>query len=218
MKAVIYARVSMEELDPESQLTLLREFAKKHGIEVVGELVEYASAYVTRPEDRETWLKAVLTAKETGSVILVISLDRVSRRYEDLVRTLDILREYGVQVIAVQEPWLQALATIPDQTLRKFIYDILVRAMAYSYQKYVESIIEKTKAGLMRARAEGKRVGRPPKISDHVIEKYLRRYRRAGVSLRAIWRLIMEREGVKITYPGFLKRVKKLGEKRKEGT
>ncbi len=212
MKVVIYARVSTEDLDPESQLTLLRDFSRRHGLEIVGEFIEYASAYETKPEDREVWMKAVNTARETGSTILVISLDRISRRYDYLVRTLDILREQGIQVIALQESWLQALATIEDQTLRKFIYDVIVRALAYSYQKYVESIIEKTKAGLMRAREMGKHIGRPQLISDGEIERYLKRYRKAGLSIRSIWKIVRG-DGYKISYSRFAQRVKQLRKK-----
>jgi len=47
---------------------------------------------------------------------------------------------------------LQSLATIPDEVLRKLIFDIVVRALGYWYQKYVESLREKIKAGRSKQR------------------------------------------------------------------
>ncbi len=215
LKAVIYARVSKEDLNPENQIILLRDFAKRHGIEIVDEYVEQASGYETRPEDREAWARAVDVAKENNALIIVVSLDRIARRYEYLVKTLDSLREQNVQVISLQEPWLQALATIPDQTLRKFIYDVIVRALAYSYQQYVESIREKTRAGQMRAKMMGKHIGRPPAITDRELERYLAKYRALGLSLKAVWKIAVA-DGYKISYKRFLDRARML-RKKKQG-
>ncbi len=214
MKAVIYARVSREELDPENQIIALRGFAEKHGIEVVGEFVEQASGYETVPEERKGWVDAVNTAKQNSAAILVVSLDRISRRYRYLVKTLDTLNEHGVQVISIQEPWLEVLATINDQTLRALIYDIIVRVMAYSYQMYVESVREKTKIALIKARAEGKHIGRPPLITDEELEKYLAKYRKLGLNLKSIWKIIRG-DGYKISYTRFTVRVKELRERKR---
>ncbi len=213
MRGVIYARVSKEELDPENQIVMLRSFAEKHGIEIVGEFVEKTSGYETKPEDREIWVKAVDAARENNAAILVFSIDRIARRYEYLLRTLDSLRDQNIQVISLQESWLEMLATISDQTLRALIYDIIVRVMAYTYQMYVESLREKTKAALIKAKMAGKHIGRPPAIPDEKLAEYLAKYK--GHKLKTIWKIAVA-DGYKISYKRFLLRVRELKKKMRQ--
>ena len=211
MKAVLYVRVSTDEQRPENQIVALSKFARSRGIEIVGTFIDPGiSGYETRPEEREGWRKAFETALREKAAIIVFSLDRIARRYDYLVKTLDKLRENNIQVIAYQEEWLQSLAVIPDEALRKLIFDIVVRALAYGYQKYVESLREKIKAGMERARREGKHVGRPPAVPDEFIIKILRKY--PGLSKKALWKIAIG-EGYKISYPRFVKRVNEIVEK-----
>ena len=142
-------------------------------------------------------------------------MDRIARRYDYLVKTLEELRENNIHVIAYQEEWLQSLAVIPDEALRRLIFDIVVRALAYGYQKYVESLREKIKAGMERARREGKHVGRPPAIPEEYIVKLVTKY--PFLKKKDLWK-IARAEGYSISYPRFLMRVndviKKYGLKR----
>ena len=144
LKGVVYVRVSTNEQKPENQVLVLENFAKARGIEIVGRYIDVGvSGYETRPEDREQWSRAVEHALKENAVILVFSLDRIARRYDYLVETLDRLRSMGIQVVAYQEEWLQSLSSIPDESLRKLIFDVIVRALAYGYQKYVDALRER---------------------------------------------------------------------------
>jgi len=205
LKAVIYARVSTEDQKVENQVLALRRFAESRGVEVVGVFEDPGvSGYETKPEERVGWVKAVELASKEGAAILVFSLDRISRRYDYLVKTLDGLRERGVNVITYQEEWLQSLTAIPDEALRKLMFDIVVRALAYGYQKYVEALKEKIKAGMERARKEGKHVGRPPSIPEEFVVKLIRKY--PYLSKKDLWRMARA-ENYRISYPRFVKKV-----------
>ena len=205
MRAVLYIRVSTDEQNPENQALILTNFAKSRNIEIVDRFADPGiSGYETKPEEREGWRKAVEAAKKHKAAILVFSLDRVARKYDYLVKTLDKLREEGIQVIAYQEEWLQSLSAIPDEALRKLIFDIVVRALAYGYQKYVESLKEKIKAGMERAKKEGKHVGRPPAVPDDVIIRLLKKY--PYLSKKDLWKMARA-EGYNISYPRFTKKV-----------
>jgi len=205
MRAVLYIRVSTDEQNPENQVLILTNFAKSRGIEIVDRCVDPGiSGYETKPEEREGWRKAVEAAKKHRAAILVFSLDRIARRYDYLVKTLDKLREEGIQVIAYQEEWLQSLSAIPDEALRKLIFDIVVRALAYGYQKYVESLREKIKAGMERAKREGKHVGRPPAVPEEFLIKIIRKY--PYLSKKDLWRIAIA-EGYKISYPRFVRKI-----------
>lgn len=205
LRAVIYARISTEDRAVENQLLVLREYAKGRGIEILGEFVDVGvSGYEVMPERRDGWVKAVEAARKQGAALLVFSLDRIARKYDYLVKTLEDLRAYGIQVIAYQEEWLQSLAAIPDEALRRLIFDIVVRALAYGYQKYVESLKEKIRAGMERARQRGKHIGRPPAIPDDFIIKLLKKYQ--GLSKKDLWRIAVA-EGYKISYPRFIAKI-----------
>jgi len=170
MRVVCYVRVSTEDQSPESQEVYLREFAKSRNLEIVEVFRDVGvSGFEVHPLRREGFKQCFNYAVSNRLNILVISLDRISRNYDHLIEVLTQLSKHGVQVISVQEEWLSQIATIPDETLRKLIYDIVVRALAYGYEMYVKSIREKTRAGLLRAKIEGKRIGRPRKLSDKEI-------------------------------------------------
>ena len=54
---------------------------------------------------------------------------------------------------------------------------------------------------------QGKQRGRPPKVKDEVLLKYLKKYK--GLSKKDIWK-IMRQDGYELSYDRFLRRVKKL--------
>ena len=211
LKAVVYIRVSTEEQKPENQQLVLDGFARGRGIEVVGWFVDLGvSGYETRPEERDGWRRAVEAAKKSDAAILVFSLDRIARRYDYLINTLESLRRDGIQLISYQEEWLQSLASIPDEALRKLMFDIIVRALAYAYQKYVDALRDKIKAGMERARRTGKQIGRPPAIPEEYIAKLLLKY--PGLSKKALWKIALG-DGYKISYPRFTKKVNEVARK-----
>ena len=90
------------------------------------------------------------------------------------------------------------------RALRKLIFDIVVRALAYGYQKYVESLREKIKAGMERAKQEGKHVGRPPAIPEDFLVKLVKKH--PFLSKKDLWR-IATAEGYKISYSRFVKKI-----------
>lgn len=159
--------MSTDDQNPESQRLYLQKYAQEHGIELVEIFEDVAvSGYETHPFERPGFRRAYELAKQLKCAILTISLDRISRHYDRLLEVLDKLRREGIEIYSIQEEWLNSILSIRDETLRKFIYDIVVRALAVSFQKYVDSIREKTKAGMMRARAQGKHIGRPSIMHD----------------------------------------------------
>lgn len=208
MKVVIYARVSTDEQDPLSQLYALRSYARARNWEIVGEHVDYAVSGMVKPSQREGWTKAVEQAVKEGAVLLVFSLDRISRNYGDLVFVLEELKKNNVRVASMQEEWLTAIAALPDATLSMLVYDITVRALAYAYQKYVDSLREKIKAGMEKARAEGKHVGRPPKIPPKMVMHYVARLQPQGVSIRAFWKMLRG-EGYNVSYKAVCRAVRR---------
>ncbi len=91
-------------------------------------------------------------------VLLIWALDRLSR--EGPLATLEIvhrLGNYGVTVASFQEPWLEVSGELRD---------LLLAIVGWVARMESNRRSERTKAGLARATAQGKRLGRPPGSKD----------------------------------------------------
>jgi|SRR5579875_2155709 len=154
MKIAIYARVSTndKEQNPETQLRPLREHLAALGeCTFVGEFVDRASADDLR--GRREWRRLLeLAMRRKVDLIIVWKLDRAFRSVVDGATTLQTLRAYGCCIRSLQEPWIDT--TTP---LGEAMYHI---TLAWA-QLEKGQIRERVKAGMSRARAEGKHVGRP---------------------------------------------------------
>ncbi len=151
-RAALYARVSTDDRgqDPETQLRQLREYAGRRGFAVAGEFVDYASG--TR-NDRPQFKKLMEAARwREVDVVLVWRYDRFARSTQALVNALMEFRALGVDFISYQE---NVDTTTPQGEL--------VFGMMANLAQFESSLIgERVRAGMARARAQGKRVSRPP--------------------------------------------------------
>ena len=68
------------------------------------------------------------------------------------------------------------------------IGDILTTFMAWAAEQELQAVSRRTRAGLERARAEGKTLGPPTRVDDDQVEA-MARLRREGQSFRSIGRM-----------------------------
>src|SRR5437667_2530765 len=163
-RVAVYARVSTGEQTCEPQLRDLREYVAARGWRAV-EFVDHgvSGAWERRPAlDR---LLAEVRARKVD-VVVVAAFDRVGRSVRHLVETLELFRHLGVEFVSLREqidtgsPLGQAVFTI-------------IAAIA---QLERSLIAERVRAGLRRARAEGKRLGRPPlQLDARQLDSVMRR-------------------------------------------
>ena len=151
MRIALYARVSKAlEQNPENQLRALREWAKRAGAEVIGEYIDEISSRDTRPKKEE--VLGLLRTKQADGVAFY-ALDRWGRNMSELVLELEeFSREKWVMMALKEQIDLSSAAG------RLFAH--VLAAMA-SFER--ERIRERTLLGLARARAQGKKLGRPRK-------------------------------------------------------
>lgn len=153
MRAGLYARVSTADKDqnPETQLAPLREFAQAQGWAIAVELIDTASA--TDLRRRTAWRELLAqAARRKLDLILVWKLDRAFRSVAHASTTLEQLRHAGVGLRSLTEPW--ADTTSPQGEL---VFNLLA-----TFAQFERSLIaERVKAGMDRARRQGKHVGRP---------------------------------------------------------
>lgn len=172
MRIAIYARVSKSDAtqDPNNQLHPLRNYAKSIGGDVVVEYIDQASG---SSSDRDAFLRLLSDAnKHKFDLLLVWSLDRISREgISNMLGYLQRFKKNNIAVKSLQEGWLD--------TREEGIGELLLAIFAWVAQQERKRIIERTKAGLDRAKREGKKLGRPFGSKDKKERRksgYWRRY------------------------------------------
>lgn len=148
-RAALYARVSTIDQHPETQLGELRQFAAQRGFQIVGEYTDhgFSGTRARRPE-----LDRMMDdgRRHKFDVLLVWSCDRLARSTKHLLQTIDELNGMGIQFLSQRE------AIDTEGPLGRAIL-IIVSAMAELERSI---IIERVKAGMRRARLEGRQIGR----------------------------------------------------------
>lgn len=151
-RVAIYARVSTVDKgqDPETQLVGLREYATRRGFVLAGEYVDYASGI---REDRPQYRRLVEAVRKRHiDVVLVWRYDRFARSTQALVHALQEFQHLGVDFISYQE---NIDTTTPQG-------EMIFTVMASLAQFESALISARVKAGMARARSQGKRISRAP--------------------------------------------------------
>jgi len=147
----IYARVSTGDQDSENQLRELRAFVGKQGWTLNEEFIDVASG---GRADRPRFLAMMAAAsKRKFDLVLVWSLDRLSREGTSAtLGYLERLEGWGVGFRSYSEQYLDTTGIFRD---------VVISLLATLAKQEKIRIGERTKAGLARAVAAGKKLGRP---------------------------------------------------------
>ena len=152
VKCVIYSRVSTEEQSTANQVNILEEWAETRGFTVVEIYQEQESAW-RNGHQRELAQLSRDAHRGRFSIILVWSLDRLSR--EGSLAILQLVNRFGtwgVKVLSYQEPWTEAPGELGE---------LLFALAGWVARMESQRRSERTKAGLARVVAQGKKLGRP---------------------------------------------------------
>ncbi len=147
---VVYARVSAsdKDQDPENQLLAIRDYCRANEWEVVKEYVDRASARDLA--HRVAW-RELLDDCAKRKVVVVFKLDRAFRSVKDMHDTLATWDILGVEFRSIREQFDTSTA----------VGRLLLNMLAAVAEFELEMIRERVKAGMDRARRQGKKIGRP---------------------------------------------------------
>lgn len=148
-----YARVST--IDQETQNQIAEIAAAGFRVEphrIITETVSGSVAIAQRAE-----FSRLLEKMEQGDVLIVTKLDRLGRDAIDVASTVADLEERGIRVHCLALGGVDLTSSAGKLTMG------VINAVA---QFERDLLIERTQAGLARAKAEGKRIGRPPALSS----------------------------------------------------
>ncbi|MFC2016978.1 recombinase family protein [Chloroflexota bacterium] len=152
MKCVIYSRVSTEEQSTANQVNVLNDWANTRGF-IIGEVYQEQESAWRDGHQRE--LAQLLRDAHRGrfSTVLVWSLDRLSREGSlAILQLVNKLSRLGVKVLSYQEPWTEAPGEIGE---------LLYALTGWVARMESQRRSERTKAGLARVKANGRKLGRP---------------------------------------------------------
>lgn len=148
-----YCRVSTTEQITENQVLEIKGagFAlEPHRI--IEERISGSVAAYERPE-----FKKLSEKLETGDVLIVTKLDRLGRNAIDVRATVEQLAKSGVRVHCLALGGVDLSSPAGKMTMQ------VISAVA-EFER--DLLIERTHSGLMRAKAEGKKFGRPSALSE----------------------------------------------------
>jgi len=178
----VYIRVSTRKQETENQIISIREWLKVRGLN--WDEIDYKFEDVeTGKEDRRPGFQELwkLVKEERVKSIVVFEVSRLSRRQRTLINFLYDSIDRGVTIYSVKESYLSDWLRDPKGRT------IIVGLLSILYDLERQLISERTKAGLERARKEGKKLGRRFKLSKSE-EKELVRLYKEGVPIRRIAR------------------------------
>jgi len=171
-RIALYARVSTTDQSTDSQLLDLRRYAADRGW---GIYREYTDNGISGTKDSRPALNELMddAKKRKFGAVLCWRFDRFARSTKHLILALEEFRNLGVDFVSYQEN------IDTSSPLGSAIFTI-ISAVA---QLERDIIAERVKAGLRRAKENGKRLGRPRASIDG---GKVHRLRSQGLSHRAI--------------------------------
>ena len=191
MAVALYARVSTDDKNqnPETQLYALKNYCQAAGLEIYQEYVDYARAKDWKR--RKSWAELQKDARQRKfKTVLVFRLDRAFRSVKECVNLVEDWYERGITFKSLSEDVIDTTTSSG-----RFILQIMA-----AIAELESSIIgERVAAGMARAKAQGKKLGRPA----HKIEtsEVIKAFEDAGTYSGAA--KLLSGNGKKVT-PGFV--------------
>jgi DNA invertase Pin-like site-specific DNA recombinase len=164
-----YARVSTDGQSVDAQVKQL----KAAGVEKV-----YRETASGARSDRAQ-LRLALAQLGKGDVLTVTRLDRLARSTRDLLNTLDAIAKAGAGFRSLGDAWA-------DTTSAHGRLMLTILGGLAEFER--ELIHARTSEGRERAKAQGVKMGRPPKLTPHQIKEAVRRRERGEETLAEIGR------------------------------
>ena len=110
--------------------------------------------------DRPAYNK-LITQLEKGDTLVIKSLDRLGRDYDEMIRQLDIItRQKEVALVVLDLPLLDTRNKYGNDLTGKLISNLVIQIFPYVAQTEREMNIQRTTEGIAAAKARGVQFGR----------------------------------------------------------
>lgn len=158
--AFAYLRVSTEEQTVQNQKMALEKWAQDNNYQIL-DFFEDSAVSGKIPAIQRHGFQNMLELVKTGGVdaVLVYELSRVGRTFWDTLDAIKAIERYAPLVsCSPRESFLQTT----EPSVRKLMIGILT----WVAERERDMLVQRTKDGMVRAKASGKEIGRPQKAID----------------------------------------------------
>lgn len=149
-RAAIYLRVSTVDQHPETQVYDLRQMAQQRGYEIVREYTDRISGVKARRPGLDEMMRDARRGQ--FDVVLVWASDRIARSVRHFLEVLDELNRLSIEFVSFREQ------IDTGGPLGRAVV-VIIGAIAELERNL---IVERVRAGMRRARLEGRHIGRKP--------------------------------------------------------
>lgn len=152
MALVFYARVSSKGQN------LDRQLARANEVKADKIFTDKQSGKDLNRPDLERMFEYI----REGDIVEVVSLDRLSRDYNDIQHLVQRLKDKKVKLVVDDLPQTNTGNPLIDQ----FMLDMMVNLMGFVAQNERTKILERQRQGIAEAKRKGVYKGRPPKYAS----------------------------------------------------
>ena len=151
MKTLAYLRVSKDTQDVKNQKLAILEFGQKEKIEI-HHFIELSVS--SRKSTKERKIDQLLEQLSYGDTLIVSELSRMGRSVGEIIATVDKLVKKNIRFMAIKE----GIRLNGEQSLQT---KVMITMFSLFAEMERELISMRTKEALAKAKAEGKKLGRP---------------------------------------------------------
>lgn len=184
---IAYIRISSNKQDCETQKIQILEYCHKHKI-LLDEIIEVEISSTKSAEKRR--INELETKLSKNDILVTTELSRLGRSMFEVMNLVVNLSEKGVQFIFLRQPELSSFKNPASKLLLSF----------YAYMAETERVFisQRTKAGLAKAKKQGKKLGRPFGSLSSSYDKDIDKIKELidkQLTLKSIWRLFYAEQG-----------------------
>ncbi|EGO9037487.1 recombinase family protein [Enterococcus faecalis] len=150
-----YVRVSTKEQHLDRQIELM----KQEQVDEIRQEMISGKDIENRPIFKE-----LLGYLRLGDTLVVASLDRLGRNYEDIRSSVTLLMDKGVNVKVLDAPFLEF--NTGNETLDKAMFDMFLSLLSYIAQNEREKLLERQRQGINEAKKRGAYKGKQVEYRD----------------------------------------------------
>ncbi len=186
---VAYLRVSKKEEKIENQRKAIEDATKGEELIYFPDTESGAVPPLQRKKFQEMF---EYIEKMKPEKLYVYEISRIGRTMMETFEIIQKIEKNGTMVIPISDK--EKFLATTDKSIR----NLILAVFAWMAQREREMLIERTRAGIERAKSEGKRLGRPPtQINWNKVDEYIEK----GLSISAISILM------NIPYPTLVRRI-----------
>ena len=190
-----YARVSSAEQSLARQLVELKKYVPEENIVTD----KQSGKDLNRPGYQA--LKGALGLRR-GDVLVIKSLDRLSRNKQEMKQELQWFKEHGIRLKVIDLPTTMIQFDAGQEWIQDMVNNILIEVLSSIAQEERNTIRKRQREGIEAARSAGVRFGPPDKGFPKEWESYYSRYKQGEITRK----YVLEKLGINADRFKYLKK------------